>query len=425
MSLGLQFIQRAIQEGNAAAIRAARPEWFIEDERAAFEATVNHIRQYGQLPSANALRAVSVTLPELRGGDSVQWFTDRLIARAAYRAVNELHPELASAMQSRDMESVESVLKTMATRCSSIRHRDSYSTLATEAARVVADFENAQRHVGLLGCSLRWEALNEVTLGAQGGDVITIVGRPGLGKSWVLNEIAYDNYILGRRGAFVSMEMGLKQIVRRFMARRSGANPSDIRKGELPEWAQADLRACVSEFESGPQWQFMAGDMQGNVGAIEAMVELFRPEILFVDSAYLLSPSARMNNGVSKWETIGQVIKELKRIAVSFDIPVVITVQFNRNQKKNSRKDMDLSDIAGSDSIPQDSSIVIGMRPGPPPYTDIVREMVMMKNREGDCVNWFINFGFRPVNFDELYGFDPSSSEQPETLTPDLGWMEE
>jgi replicative DNA helicase len=118
---------------------------------------------------------------------------------------------------------------------------------------------------------------------------------------------------------------------------------------------------------------------------------------------------------VSKWETISAVILELKQMSIRFNRPILITVQFNRNQKSDSRKELDLSDIAGSDSIPQDASIVLGARRGLPPYDSIRRQVVIMKNREGETGEFTTNFTFTPPNLTEIIGAEADVAE--------VGWM--
>ncbi len=439
MSLGLQFIRKAVETQDPAGFRRSRREWFDADELPAYEAALHHVNQYGSMPSPSAMQVMGHPLPELRGQDDIRWFADRLVTRTAYLAVNDLHPELAAAMQTKNMAEAERLLREMTSSVGRIRHRDSYSTLADEAQHVWDEFSSARSRSGLLGCPLRWDTLNEATNGGQGGDVGAIVGRPGLGKSWLLTEIAHDNFLHNKRGAYVSPEMSLKQITRRWMGRLTGINPNDIRKGELPEWAQTDLHSAIANFANGPDWYLMSGDMGGSMSDVEAMVETFEPEFLAIDALYLIRPAARMSSSASKHEVIGQVIKEVKRLVIRKDIPAVVTVQFNRGQKSRetrrpsrteagsrieTRPEMTLDNIAGTDSIGQDCSWIVGARQGPPPYADMIRELALLKNRDGEMPRWFVNFRFNPVNLDEIPGFNPGADATPAQLAVDVGWME-
>jgi replicative DNA helicase len=254
-------------------------------------------------------------------------------------------------------------------------------------------------------------------MGAMGGDVIVIAGRAGMGKSWLLNEIGYKQWLAGNSVLVVTMEMGKRQFVRRWMGRHLGINPNFIRSGQLSHWAEQRLRESPETVLQMPGVYVVSGDMEKHVEGVESVVAETTPDVILVDAAYLLTIEGRRSNGISKWERIGEVIAQLKKMAIRYDRPVIITVQFNRNQKSNTRREMDLGDIAGSDSIPQDASVVLGVRKGQPPYDSIRREVEVLKNREGEVGKFEVNFRFTPPNMEEQL---PNESATDNTLA---GWM--
>ena len=73
----------------------------------------------------------------------------------------------------------------------------------------------------------------------------------------------------------------------------------------------------------------------------------------------------------------------------------------NRNVKKTSNKDLDTVDIAGSDTIPQDASLIFGLRSGAAPFTETRRIVELMKNRDGEESRFSVHFKFSPVNLTE------------------------
>jgi len=402
-TLGNQFLRAVVDAQDTAAFRRTQRRLFVEAEVPVYDAVMAHVMAHGRVPSLSALSVAGVTLPEARHDEPVSWFAERLRNRAAWGAMNERHPAFVQAMRDKDVVQAEAVAAEMLAEARAMLGAGgSYSSFAAEAEAIGALYHSAKMHTGLMGVTMRWPTLNALTDGAQGGDVIALVGRPGEGKSWNLQELALAAHEDGLETAVVSMEMGVRQLCRRMIARKIGANPRDIKRGTLPHWAEGDLFGAIAELTDAAPMHVLAGDMQKEVGGIESMLDDRNVSALYVDAAYLLSPSARMSNGVSKWETIGQVIKELKQLAVRRDIPVFITVQFNRNQKRKASREMDLGDIAGSDSIPQDCSIVVGIRRGPAPFDEVIREHHVLKNREGDAGKYNVNFRFQPVNFDEV-----------------------
>lgn len=424
-TMGVRFLRSVIASGSVSLFRnTADRTLFVEGELAAFDAVASHVSAYGKLPGVSALALEGITF----GQDSSQqetpaYYADQLRRRGAYNAVNSRHPTLAAAIKDKDMVAVITVLRDMLSEASSKTGANDYSSLAIEALRVKADYQFAKLHPGLRGVTLRWDTLNDATNGAMGGDLIVVAGRPGMGKSWIMLELLLAAHYSGRSAAFASMEMSLMQIARRLLGAMTGINPNDIRAGNLTQWAEQDLLQQIGALSDAAPIHLFRGDMKKNVSGIEQMMDEFEPEVMLVDAAYLLSPAARQKNGISRWESISEVIRELKQLALRKDKPIIVSVQFNRNQKNRSKKDdegvaPDLGDIAGSDSIPQDASVVLGVSSWKAPFADTRRVIHVMKNREGETPRIGINFRFNPVNFDEI-AFDDETTQP----IADTSWM--
>jgi replicative DNA helicase len=407
-SLGYRFLRTAIKQNAVALLRNhSDRDLYLDEERGAFDAVAAHVASYGQMPSAQALAVEGVQLGPSNDPEPCAYYAAQLRRRAAYNAVNSKHPLLAESLRNRDMDQALVVLRDMLSEAAGKVEASNYSSLSTEAQRVIDDYSFAKSHPGLRGVGLRWDTLNQATNGAMGGDLIVVAGRPGMGKSWIMLELALDAHRKGRSIAFASMEMSLTQIARRWIGGMTGINPNDIRAGNLAHWSEAEMLQKVADLSSAAPVHLFRGDMKKNVAGIAQMMDEFEPDVLYVDAAYLLSPAARKSGYVSRWEAISDVIRELKQLALHKDRPIIVSVQFNRNQKNRASKKSgsevpDLSDIAGSDSIPQDASIVLGVSPWKPPFNETRRMVHVMKNREGEVPTFGINFRFNPVNFDEV-----------------------
>jgi len=85
-----------------------------------------------------------------------------------------------------------------------------------------------------------------------------------------------------------------------------------------------------------------------------------------------------------------------------------------------------MGDIGGTDAIPQDASIVLGIQIPPGIAGHMARIMRNMKNREGEEPDFAYNYRFDPVDFDEipLESVLPQESEEEEQQGPDLSYMQ-
>lgn len=414
MSVFTNFISAAIEQGSSyAVLRDCKAPYVLEEEQELFESVRRHAQRYGELPSAEALHTAGFRLPT--SNETVEYYLDRLKQRYVYNVINDRHPALREALRSRDTDDAMDVLREMIELGNLARQTDAVTSLTAEASLVAQEMMEMKYHVGLVGVTFGWPTLDEYTLGAQGGDVIVLAGRPSMGKSWMLIESAFKAWQSGKSILFVSMEMAKKQIVRRWMGRHVGINPNYIRRGQVNSWAEEYLTTYSQTIASMPRCNLIAGDMEKNMDGIEAAVAEYMPDMIYIDAAYLLTPSGYHNRGIAKWEAISKVIGQTKQIAIRYDRPVFETVQFNRNVKNNATKEPDLSDIGGSDSIPQDASIVLGARMGLPPFERTRRRISVMKNREGEVGEFHTDFSFSPPNMGEV---DPDEGTEVET-----SWM--
>lgn len=421
MATGLQFLRAAVNSGQASKrfLRQVTEAMFTEDELQAYRFVRDYMAQYRAVPTIGIVQEEGITLPPLRQNAEagVDYFFDLLRKRKAYTVVNELHPQLTTAMRTRNTTDMLRVLREMVAGAASSIDGHRFSTLGDEAEGVWSKYLEAKANPGLRGITLGWPTMDYLTNGAEGGDVIALAGRPSMGKSYLLLEMAQAAWITGNSTAVVSMEMSLEQICRRWIARYLRINPNFIRKGELSTFGEQRLRAAIDAISNMPPVHLIAGDMHKEVAGIAAMIEEHSPDAVYIDSAYLMVPSARTGM-VKGWEMLGKVMVELKQLASHYNIPIIGSFQFNRNVRSNSDKEADLSDVGGGDSIPQAASIVIGVRQGPAPFESTQRMVTVMKNREGETGRFPIAFEFSPMNFDEV---ELIESEQAEPL--DMQWM--
>lgn len=405
MSIGLRFIRAVIQQGSVSSMLSIRPDYLLdsgeEAEAGAYQYARSHISSHGVLPDIEMFNEAGFPL----GRETTQpvgYYIERLRQRYIYRKINDRFSDLSAAMHAREMDRVLEVLRQMV--ASTVSHSNStVSTLATLATDVRNDYLLAKEFPGLRGVTTGWNLLDSITLGWQATDVVVIAGRTGMGKSWVLAKMAYEAWAAGATPLVVTMEMGQLQFARRFVGIHSGINPGFIRAGELSNFGEAHLDAKVEELVNGAEnFHLMAGDFSKKVSAVEAMIEELNPSIVFIDAAYLLSTEGASKGYITKWESISKVVADLKTLAIRKNIPIVITVQMNRNKSKKSEGVADTNDLAGSDSIGQDASAIITMRRGLAPYENVRRVLDLIKFREGEEVSFSINFRFNPVNFCEV-----------------------
>jgi hypothetical protein len=109
------------------------------------------------------------------------------------------------------------------------------------------------------------------------------------------------------------------------------------------------------------------------------------------------------------FESLTDVAKELKQMAMQRQKGIIQTVQFNRDAEKT--KVRTTRHIGGSDAVGQITTIGIDIQPGAAPHESTRRKLTVFKNREGeDSFSFDIDFLFSPPQFTYI----PNAAATPE-----------
>lgn len=232
---------------------------------------------------------------------------------------------------------------------------DRVTTMQAIAPSVLSEHDIRQRRGTVSGIPFGMEYLDRVSDGAQGGDTVAVVGRPGVGKSYFMLEMARKGYHGGAGSPLVAtFEMKPFQCVRRLIALETGVSATMIRLGKLSHWGRERVAEGVTSIQLGQRpFYILEGGLRTTVEDLALRVQELRPNALYVDGAYLLR--TRSKAGSARWERVAETAEVLKMIAREFNIPVIETYQFNR------RGPGSLGNIGGSDAVGQLASIVIAL----------------------------------------------------------------
>lgn len=412
MSMGLNALRGVIDSQSLTAFRSLKREWFLEEEEEAFDFIRDHFRRYNSLPDIKTVKENGIDLKVIR--QPLDYYIDRLSERAIFNAVNDRFSLLTDAMRSKRGDDIKAALRDIIQSTRIVDNRQDYSTLAEQAMVVLQNYRDAKSNPGMQGITLGNPLLDEVTNGAQGGDLIVLAGRPNIGKSYKLLHMMHSAWKAGHPCSCVSMEMTTMQLAQRFIGMESGINPDLIRKGQLStSIGEPVFTQSIHDVQNRPPIHFLEGNFRKSVADVNNMAQEFNPDILFVDAGYLLAPE-RQSKSFSKRDQISATMEELKSLAQDRNIPVVTSVQFNREVKKGDKKAMDVSQLAETDVIGQIATLVIGMKHGRAPYEDITREYQLIKNREGALITYQGKFSFNPMNFSYLPGSEALDQDNPD-----------
>ena len=211
--------------------------------------------------------------------------------------------------------------------------------------------------------------------GLQQSDLIIVAGRPGMGKTALATNIAY-NVARAYRGevqadgttravnggivGFFSCEMSAEQLATRIIAERTGIPSSTIRRGGISEGDFEKIRDYSIELQSLPFYVDETGGL--SIAQLSARARRLKRQkgldLIVVDYIQLLQGSSRRSSE-SRVQEVTEITTNLKALAKELNVPVIALSQLSRQVENRDDKRPQLADLRESGSIEQDADVVL------------------------------------------------------------------
>lgn len=251
------------------------------------------------------------------------------------------------------------------------------------------------------------EPLTLATGGWHGGELITVIGRTGQGKSIVLLNFAYSAWLSGKNVMYVTIEMPMQQQKRRLYSRMTGVDYFKLKNAQhLSNEELIFVEQKIKEIKSDRDNVFMFLDAPAKCHAafIENRIANFekstgkKMHFVIVDPIYLM-----MSNNGDDDDMVGAVSWDLKLLARKLDVPVINANQINREGHKRhlAGREMDAMDSASSDRLGQNSDVMLGIISDEQQWL----KMSIVKYRDGKGPTLYLKrrFDVMKIEYDESY----------------------
>jgi replicative DNA helicase len=296
-----------------------------------------------------------------------------------------------------------------------------------------------QREGKLSGLATGLKDVDSKMGGLQPSDLIIVAGRPGMGKTALATNIAYNvarawrgevradghiDTVNGGLVGFFSLEMSAEQLATRIIAEQSGIPSSTIRRGGINERDFEKIKDVAIELQHLPFFIDETGGL--TVAQLAARARRLKRQkgldLLVIDYIQLLQGSTRraMEGRVQE---VTEITTSLKALAKELNVPVLALSQLSRQVENRDDKRPQLSDLRESGSIEQDADVVLFVfreeyylsnkepRPGTDEHTrwqvemaDVhgKAEIIIGKQRHGPTGTVNVQFDAAVTRFDNL-----------------------
>ena len=245
-----------------------------------------------------------------------------------------------------------------------------------------------QRDGRLSGIATGLQDLDRMMGGLQHSDLVILAGRPGMGKTSLATNIAYNisrawqgevrpdgqrETVNGGIVGFFSLEMSAEQLATRIISEQTEIPSYRIRRGEIDPGDFDRIASVAREMESIPLYIDETGGLA--IAQLAARARRLKRQkgldLLVIDYLQLLQGSTRRAIE-GRVQEVTEITTGLKALAKELNVPILALSQLSRQVENRDDKRPQLADLRESGSIEQDADVVLF----------VFREEYYLKNKE-------------------------------------------
>jgi len=217
--------------------------------------------------------------------------------------------------------------------------------------------------------------LDELLGGLQNSDLIILAGRPAMGKTAIITNLALnccelmskdmkwadkENFKKDFSVGVFSLEMSADQLASRMISTLSGVSTPKMRTGHIDEEEFMSVIEASKKMQDYPL--FIDDTPSLSISALRTRARRLKRKhnlkLLFIDYLQLIRASLNSKDA-NRVQEISEITQSLKAMAKELNIPIIALAQLSRAVEQREDKRPLLSDLRESGSIEQDADIVI------------------------------------------------------------------
>ena len=217
-----------------------------------------------------------------------------------------------------------------------------------------------ERDGGLSGLATGLTDLDNLMGGMQASDVIILAGRPGMGKTALATNIAFNVADAGSVVGFFSLEMSAEQLATRIVSEQAGIPSNKIRRGSIDQTDFEQIARVATDIQALNLYIDECGGL--SIAQIAARARRLKRtyglDLLVVDYLQLATGTTQraFRDRVAE---VTEITTRLKALAKELNIPILALSQLSRAVESRDGKRPQLTDLRESGSIEQDADVVL------------------------------------------------------------------
>lgn len=261
-------------------------------------------------------------------------------------------------------------------------------------------YEERKKNKGMLGIPMGIDKLDMILKGMQPKQLITLIARTGVGKSWFFVLLSAYCVLNNYRVLFLTTEMSEEQIEDRIEAMLMGLmydefNYNKFKSGTL----DADQENKYFEFlDRKEKLEPLIIETAMGVSNVNAKIQQYKPDVVFIDGVYLMEDD---RGAEQDWLRVAHITRDLKMLAKQNKMPILINSQADKTT--SSKTGPELDNIGFSSAIGHDSDVVLSLFRDEEMLEDKEMKVKILKQREGVTGSVMLSWDFSTMDFSAIY----------------------
>jgi replicative DNA helicase len=389
---------------------------FKASEVDAYQFVREFVKQYGKLPTPATIEAhTGETL--VPHSEPSAYYVDLMQARHIELTLKKGMKQ-ASDLLLPENKDPDEALKSVTETCMQLisrKHAKQVLDFRHAYDLVTGDYASKWNGVDEKGLLCGWPTLDKATGGLVKGDVLSMCGRPGAGKTWQMLYAAHfgwnkagmeqlqnpDDETPDQSRMFVSMEMTVLAIAQRLAAMQAHVSSTKLKHAALGTTSKLKMKEALTVIQGfGAPFYVVDGNLAATVEDIWMLARQLKPAAIFIDGGYLVKHPSERDRFRRVAENSNLIKQNLAPIA-----PTAVSWQFAKTAAKKDKKKgekVGLEDIGYTDAIAQDSSVVCGIFEDESIETEKHRVIDLLKGRSGETGRFKTRWDFEHMHFEEV-----------------------
>lgn len=221
--------------------------------------------------------------------------------------------------------------------------------------------ELAKNKRSITGIETGFPDFDKITTGFQGGEMIILAARPGMGKTALaLNMAAYAATHTKKAVAIFNLEMSAEMLINRMISSIGQIDAYKLQTGNMQEKDWKRYNEALSQLaDTNIYIEDNAGVTAQEIRAKCRRLANSEDGLGLVVIDYLQLVSSGSRRVESRQVEVSEISRSLKTMALELGVPVIALSQLSRSAEKRESNQPMLADLRESGSLEQDADMVL------------------------------------------------------------------